>query len=348
MDTFFQGSEILLQATFYDSDGAGRKDANVSFALQYLSEGQIQFHWFDWKNRIWVSERNTDCELFDLSDNLQGGFMFSQSGEGGYTVTLNTGLTLSLASGIYKWEFTVSDLPQDKHNGLFELKPESARRNLQPYSGPGMTLRQITDEVCRRCFKDTPSFRAIAKNWVNEAQQKISVIANGKWWWLETSECFEINANDTQITLPADYFELVDANSVKDITNGIILKHLDHKEFESVKTSLIGQPDKFCVYSKSIDGSRILSFDPVSGGARTLFISYYKVLPDMQNESDVSEIPYWYQYLLIEFAVMRGHEYRQQAEMAQIARSNWLEGIGQLMIEADKHNSLQAKPKWRW
>ncbi|GEM_PF-3238657 len=348
MDTFIQGSEIILQATFYDADGIGRQSGNVSFALQYLSDGSTQFFWFDWVNQLWVSVRTSDCELNSLTDNPQAGFSFSESGAGGYIAVLSADFTMSFPSGIYKCEATISDSPQEKQNTLFELKPVTVKQNTPAYTGTGLSLQQITDEVCRRCFKDTPTFRSLVKRWVNEAQQKINCLSNGRWWWLEKSYYLEIPANTRQFNLPQDYFEMVDSSSVKDITNNITLKPVDHKEFESAKSNTAGQPDKFCVFTKSQSGDRTLNLDPVPDKPRMVFIDYYKVLADIENDQDISEIPYWYQYLLIEFAVMRGHEYRQQAEMAQLARANWVEGVAQLLIEADQQNGVQVKPKWRW
>ncbi len=217
------------------------------------------------------------------------------------------------------------------------------------YDGSGLTLLMMQDEVCRRCFKDTSTFRTMVTNWINEAQQKISSIANGTWWWLEKSQSFIVSAGDDQISLPIDFFEMIDADSVQDTTNAIVLKRIPHGDFVTDRTDQQGQPDRYCIFSQDENGKRILQFDPPSDGTRTIVMDYFKVLPDLEDDTDVSLIPYWYHYLLIEFGVMRGHEHRQQDKMAQLARANWLDGINQLMVEADRHNDYQPRlsPKWR-
>ena len=225
---------------------------------------------------------------------------------------------------------------------------------MDTYTGSGLTLSDIQNEVCRRCFKDTATFRSLIKSWVNEAQQKISVIANGRWWWLEASVNATVAEGDGQISLPADFFEPIDNASVRDTTGDVILRPMGHAEFERsivAETISSGQPDRYCVFAQDTDtAARILKFSPLSDKTRVIVIDYYKVLPDLTDADGVSLIPYWYQHLLVEFAVMRGQEYRQMPEHAALARNNWVDGLQQLMIEADATNHLQGSlaPRWRW
>lgn len=219
---------------------------------------------------------------------------------------------------------------------------------MSTYDGSGLTLLQMQDEVCRRCFKDTSTFRSLIIHWINEAQQKINGIANGRWWWLETSGSITLNTNDETAALPADFFELIDAASVRDVDHEIILTHLPHRDYAQRFNTTAGQPDAYSIYSQDAAGARLLMVNPPADAPRTITIDYYRVIPDLSNDDDISAIPYWYQYLLVEFAVMRGHEHRQQAEMAQLARSNWLEGVSQLMIEADQKNQTQPQLTVRW
>ncbi|MCD6460764.1 hypothetical protein J7L67_08880 [bacterium] len=223
---------------------------------------------------------------------------------------------------------------------------------MDTYQGTGLSLKDIQNEVCRRCFKDTSTFRSLITNWVNEAQQKISVLANGRWWWLEKSADLSIADSDNSVVLPLDFFELIDNTSVKDITDNGFLKIVEHKSFnETVSAgSQKGRPVKCTVFSQTDSTQRIMNFYPSSDGQRTIKIDYYKVLPDLINDEDVSVIPYWYQYLLVDFAVMRGQEHRQQSELAQLARSNWIDAISQLVIEADHRSDIQRvlHRKWRW
>ncbi|RJP57899.1 MAG: hypothetical protein C4541_09165 [Candidatus Auribacter fodinae] len=221
---------------------------------------------------------------------------------------------------------------------------------MDTYDGSGLSLLQMQDEVCKRCFKDTATFRAMVKNWINEAQQKINSLANGRWWWLETSRAYPLNQGDEQIVLPDDFFELIDTASVRDEANHVILCRLPHRDYAARFASSPGQPDAYTVFARDESGARILRVNPPSDTSRVITIDYYKVLPDLSEEDDISQIPYWYHYVLIEFAVLRGHEHRQQAEMASIARKNWLEGVSQLMVEADQRNDYQPqlRPRWRW
>ncbi len=339
MDTYPQGKSITLQATFYDNNGNGRVQSNTTFALEYLSQGTNQFYWYDWVNSQWIDTRNSDCEL--SSDNAENG---------GYVVSLKESFTSNLQTGLYKWEFTIpanSPDPIDKKSGVFEISLAGSSQSETPFDGTGLNFVNIQNEVCKRCFKDTLTFRSMVKNWINEAQQKLCAVSSGRWWWLETSAVIEINATDTETNLPTNFFELVDVSAVKDITNDIILTPQTHKNFEQTTTN--GQPTKYNVYSKNSQGRRIIRFDVPSDNTRSIRIDYYKALPDLVNDEDISEIPYWYQYMLIEFAVARGHEHRQQSEMATLARRTWLEGISQLMIEADQKNNYQPRlrPKWR-
>lgn len=225
---------------------------------------------------------------------------------------------------------------------------------MDTYTGNGLSLKTMQDEVCRRCFKDTATFRGLITTWINEAQQKINAIANGRWWWLEKEATASVAADDDEIELPADFFELIDESSVRDTTNDVMLRPMNHLQFEQSGNSSAGhsgQPDRFCLFMRDTGSLvRKLRFLPVSDGTRTVSIHYYKVLPDFSDNDDVSLIPYWYQHLLIEFAVMRGQEYRQMAQLAALARGNWVDGLHQLLVEADSRNHLQGslRPKWRW
>ena len=223
---------------------------------------------------------------------------------------------------------------------------------MDTYQGTGLTLVDIQDEVCRRCFKNTSTFRSLITNWVNEVQQKISILANGRWWWLEKTADLSIAGSDNSVELPVDFFELVDSASVKDMTSNAFLKGLDHKEFEETVSggSVEGQPVKYTIFSQTESSARIMKFYPASEGQRTIRIDYYKVLPDLTAEDDVSLIPYWYHHLLVDFAVMRGQEHRQQAQLAELARSSWIDGISQLVIEADHRPDLVRvmRRKWGW
>ena len=213
---------------------------------------------------------------------------------------------------------------------------------MDTYQGTGLTLADIQDEVCRRCFKDTSTFRSLITNWVNEAQQKISILANGRWWWLEKSADLIVADSSDNVELPLDFFELIDNASVKDITTDMFLQGADHKDFEetALGNSQTGQPVKYTIFSKTDSSARIMKLHPSSSGQRTIRIDYYKVLPDLTSNDNASLIPYWYHHLLVDFAVMRGQEHRQQAELAQIARSSWIDGISQLVIEADHRPDL--------
>ncbi|MDX9703869.1 MAG: hypothetical protein RBU23_12630 [Candidatus Auribacterota bacterium] len=225
---------------------------------------------------------------------------------------------------------------------------------MDTYTGNGFTLLDIQDEVCRRCFKDTGTFRSLITAWVNEAQQKIATIANGRWWWLEKSVEVPVSSGDDEIDLPADFFEPIDNASVRDATCNVILTPMNHAEFQRRNLSespQTGRPNRYCIFAHNDTAcARKLKFKPSSDTPRTIVIDYYKILPILAGDNDTPQIPYWYQHLLIEFAVMRGQEYRQMPEQATLARNNWIDGLQQLMVEADTNNHLQGalRPKWRW
>ena len=348
MNTYTQGADIIIEATFYDSGGEGRAHGTVTCALQYLSDGATQFHWYDWASGGWSVSRGTDEELSEVLENPESGYAIAESGEGGYIVSLSKSFTASLPAGIYKWEMTIADTPQDKESGIFELSPAGSIPNIPAYQGVGLTLRQMQDEVSRRCFKDTATFRTMITGWLNEAQQRIVTLVNGRWWWAEASATVEASQYADRFIAPPDFFEFVDKASLTDTTNDVILKRIEHEQFETEKTSKYGQPSTYCLFDKTTAGARYIRLNPPADSARVFKLDYYKVVPDLKNDSDVSHIPYWYHYLLIEFAVMRGQEHRQQAEMAQLARSQWLDGVLQLLIESDKKNDRQPQPVIRW
>jgi hypothetical protein len=196
------------------------------------------------------------------------------------------------------------------------------------------TFLEMQDEVLNHGF-DPSTYRARVKNWLNEAQGRISRLLELPSLYTTTS-IPTVNGTDTY-SLPTNVIRI---NGVTNASSPSELSYVEDPadiNYSNQNGQNLGEPQYYTFFGTS------LRLSPIPDAVYTLTVDYYQTANTLQADSDVSLLPSDYHDIMISYALSRAYRSEDDMQMSQFFYSEFMRDLQ--FMGADRQSVVRDGPR---
>lgn len=184
------------------------------------------------------------------------------------------------------------------------------------------TYREIQDSILDLLSKSDNVTRNRVKKWINLGQNDF--VLRELWPFRETTGTLNLVQGTQEYSLSSNFSDLDQQNIIAVSLQGANQRKLVYWPFNQLRADkpdfdYDGQavPERYYIRAGNI------GFWPVTDGAYTVLIDYYKVATELSADADTSIIPVGYREALVHYGLSLEHDYNTDPDLAQKAMNRY-------------------------